>query len=140
MQISKVLTLLVGTIFPFVAYCNDRLYFAGIVIIAANSGGAWSPIGDATTTMLWIGGQITSVNIIMKLIIPSLICLIVPLILISFKINGKVERTSNDKSATEHSLPKKQQHIVLISGLLILILVPVLKTLTHLPPYMRILL
>ena len=119
---------------------NDRLYFAGIVVIAANAGGAWSPIGDVTTTMLWIGGQITSVNIIAKLLIPSLFCLIIPLIFISFRIKGKVERTSKEISQHDKPLPKREQHIVLISGISVLVLVPVFKTLTHLPPYMGILL
>jgi Na+/H+ antiporter NhaD/arsenite permease-like protein len=119
---------------------NDRLYFTGIVIIAANAGGAWSPIGDVTTTMLWIGGQITTVNIISKLLIPSLFCLIIPLIFISFKLKGKVERTSNASSQHDKQIPKRHQQIVLFSGISILILVPVFKTLTHLPPYMGILL
>ena len=119
---------------------NDRLYFAGIVVIAANAGGAWSPIGDVTTTMLWIGGQITTINIISKLLIPSLFCLAVPLAFISLKISGKVERTPNDITQRNNILPKKHQQIVLISGISILILVPVFKTLTHLPPYMGILL
>lgn len=119
---------------------NDRLYFAGIVVIAANAGGAWSPIGDVTTTMLWIGGQITTINIISKLLIPSLFCLVVPLAFISLKISGRVERASNDITQRNKILPKKHQQIVLISGISILILVPVFKTLTHLPPYMGILL
>lgn len=118
---------------------NDRLFFVGTVVIAANAGGAWSPIGDVTTTMLWIGGQITTVNIILKLILPSLFCLIVPLIFISMKLKGTVERTENLNS--EHkNISQKQQKIVLFSGVIILILVPVFKTLTHLPPYMGILL
>jgi Na+/H+ antiporter NhaD/arsenite permease-like protein len=119
---------------------NDRLYFAGIVIVAANAGGAWSPIGDVTTTMLWIGGQITTVNIILKLLIPSLFCLIIPLIFISMKIRGKVERASNDITPQDKPLPKKHQRIVLFSGILVLVLVPVFKTFTHLPPYMGMLL
>ena len=119
---------------------NDRLYFTGIVVIAANAGGVWSPIGDVTTTMLWIGGQITTVNIISKLLLPSLFCLIIPLIFISLKIKGKVERAPNDAIILDNPLPKNHQQIVLISGILVLILVPVFKTLTHLPPYMGILL
>lgn len=71
---------------------KDRLFFAGIVVIAANAGGAWSPIGDVTTTMLWIGGQITPANIIIKLILPSIICLAIPLAYLSFKLKGKVDR------------------------------------------------
>lgn len=118
---------------------NDRMFFVGTVVIAANAGGAWSPIGDVTTTMLWIGGQITTFNIIIKLILPSIICLVVPLIFISMKLKGTVERTENLNS--EHkNISQRQQKIVLFSGIIILILVPVFKTLTHLPPYMGILL
>ena len=119
---------------------DDRLMFVGIVIIAANAGGAWSPIGDVTTTMLWIGGQITAINIIAKLILPSLVCLTIPLIIITFRMKGRVERPSNASIEQTMVLPKKHQYIVLISGLLILIMVPVFKTFTHLPPYMGILL
>jgi Na+/H+ antiporter NhaD/arsenite permease-like protein len=118
---------------------KDRLFFVGTVIIAANAGGAWSPIGDVTTTMLWIGGQITAFKIIAKLIVPSLFCLIVPLIFISFKLKGKVERTENIHNTQRKSLPHKEQKIVLFSGITVLILVPVFKTLTNLPPYMGIL-
>jgi len=118
---------------------DDRLMFVGIVIIAANAGGAWSPIGDVTTTMLWIGGQITAGNIIAKLILPSLVCLTIPLLIITFRMRGKVERPSNAR-IEQTVLPKKHQYIVLISGLIILIMVPVFKTFTHLPPYMGILL
>ena len=119
---------------------NDRLYFVGIVVIAANAGGAWSPIGDVTTTMLWIGGQITTVNIILKIFLPSLVCLVIPLIFISIKMKGKVKRTPNVNILQNKPITKKHQQIVLISGVLILILVPVFKTITHLPPYMGILL
>jgi len=119
---------------------KDRLFFVGTVVIAANAGGAWSPIGDVTTTMLWIGGQITAFKIILKLIIPSLFCLIVPLIFISFKLKGNVERIENINRIQRISLPKKHQKIVLFSGVSVLILVPVFKTLTNLPPYMGILL
>ena len=118
---------------------KDRLFFVGTVVIAANAGGAWSPIGDVTTTMLWIGGQITAFKIIAKLILPSLFCLIVPLIFISFKLKGKVERTENINNTQRTSLPEKEQKIVLFSGISVLILVPVFKTLTNLPPYMGIL-
>lgn len=118
---------------------KDRLFFVGTVVIAANAGGAWSPIGDVTTTMLWIGGQISAFKIITKLILPSLFCLIVPLIFISFKLKGKVERTENVNNTQKISLPEKEQKIVLFSGISVLILVPIFKTLTNLPPYMGIL-
>ena len=70
---------------------EDRLIFSGAIIIAANAGGAWSPIGDVTTTMLWIGGQITALNIIVKLILPSLACLLVPVLILQFMLKGEVQ-------------------------------------------------
>src|SRR5688572_13247243 len=118
---------------------KERMLFIGIIIIAANAGGAWSPIGDVTTTMLWIGGQVTAGNIIIKLILPSLVCVIVPLLILSFQLKGKVERPIAEASNDERQVPKKHQNIIFFSGVLILILVPVFKTITHLPPYMGIL-
>lgn len=119
---------------------KDRLFFVGIVVVAANAGGAWSPIGDVTTTMLWIGGQITTLNIIIKLILPSLTCLVVPLIYLSFKLKGKVSRPSSNANSKNQNLPRKHQFIVFFSGVFVLVLVPVFKTLTHLPPFMGMLL
>lgn len=119
---------------------DDRLLFIGIVVIAANAGGAWTPIGDVTTTMLWIGGQISTVNIMQKLFLPSLVCLIIPLIAISFQLQGKVERVVIKPLATGHILSRKKQVTVLILGLLVLMLVPVFKTYTFLPPFMGMLL
>jgi len=118
---------------------KDRLFFAGIVVVAANAGGAWSPIGDVSTTMLWIGGQITAGNIVLKLIVPSLVCLIVPLVYLSFRLKGKVERPLIVESTNGEKLSQKHQSIVFFSGVLILILVPVFKTVTHLPPFMGML-
>ncbi len=119
---------------------EDRLFFAGIVIIAANAGGAWSPIGDVTTTMLWIGNQITTKEVILKTFIPSVVCLVVPLIILSFKLKGNTERPTISTDSNSKALSPKQQAIVFFSGVLILILVPVFKTVTHLPPFMGILL
>jgi Na+/H+ antiporter NhaD/arsenite permease-like protein len=117
---------------------EERMFFVGIVIIAANAGGAWSPIGDVTTTMLWIGGQVTAFNITTKLILPSLICLLAPLIFLSFKLKGSIDPNmlAIDKNK---SLTQKQKSIVFFLGVSILVLVPVFKTITHLPPYMGIL-
>jgi Na+/H+ antiporter NhaD/arsenite permease-like protein len=117
---------------------KTRLIFCGMVIIAANAGGAWSPIGDVTTTMLWIGGQITSGNIIVKLFFPSLICVVIPLIIFSFKLKGQIERQVTEEKMTS-KVQAKQQFIVFMLGMLVLILVPVFKSVTSLPPYMGIL-
>jgi Na+/H+ antiporter NhaD/arsenite permease-like protein len=118
---------------------KDRLLFAGMIVIASNAGGAWSPIGDVTTTMLWIGGQITAVNIVMKLILPSLACMVIPLMILSFRLKGNAERPKVENDQNGLAIPSRTQHMIFFSGVIILILVPVFKTVTHLPPYMGIL-
>ncbi|MBX2894874.1 MAG: sodium:proton antiporter NhaD [Cyclobacteriaceae bacterium] len=125
-----------------------RLFFAGMIVIAANAGGAWSPIGDVTTTMLWIGGQISSGNIIMTLILPSLVCMIVPLIYLQFTLKGELGNATNDSSQPNsqghgghgNGAPIKGSTTMLILGVGGLISVPVFKTVTHLPPYLGMLL
>jgi Na+/H+ antiporter NhaD/arsenite permease-like protein len=121
---------------------NDLWTFAGMVIIAANAGGAWSPIGDVTTIMLWIGGQVTAMNIILKLILPSLVCLLLPLIWFSFTFKGTIQRPEVDTESNpgHTAVSPGQQRLVFILGLVALLGVPVFKTYTHLPPYMGILL
>lgn len=118
---------------------EQRMFFAGIVIIAANAGGAWSPIGDVTTTMLWIGGQISSVNIIKTLIIPSIICLLVPLIIVGFRLKGEVKRDNYDYDKAEKEEKVKGSLLILILGVAGLLFVPIFKTMTHLPPYLGML-
>lgn len=121
---------------------SDLWTFAGIVIIAANAGGAWSPIGDVTTIMLWIGGQVTAGNIVAKLILPSLVCLFLPLLWFTFTFKGKIERPEvvTEFGHQHGAVPPREQWIIFILGLLALLGVPVFKTVTHLPPYMGILL
>ncbi len=116
---------------------NDRWMMAGLIVIAANAGGAWSPIGDVTTTMLWIGGQITATNIIIKLIIPSLVCMLVPLLALRFVFKGDVTRPVEEE---DNPAPREKRNrlIVFSSGVLLLLMVPVFKTVTHLPPFMGI--
>lgn len=116
---------------------KDRLIFAGLVIIAANAGGAWSPIGDVTTTMLWIGGQISAGGIVMKLFLPSLISLVVPVLYFTFTMKGNVTTPEKRKNAQESS--RLTQNLVFGFGIGALLFVPVFKTLTHLPPFMGIL-
>ncbi len=121
---------------------NDLWTFAGMVIIAANAGGAWSPIGDVTTIMLWIGGQVTSANIIAKLIVPSLACLLIPLIWYSFTFRGTIQRPElvNDGNEGHVKVSSTQSTLIFVLGLAALLGVPLFKTYTHLPPYMGILL
>lgn len=118
---------------------NDRLLFVGMVIIAANAGGAWSPIGDVTTTMLWIGGQITAKNIILKLFIPSTVCLLVPLLIVSLKLKGKVQRPILNQEKSSNPTTLIERNTVFILGLAALLFVPIFKGLTGLPPFMGVL-
>jgi len=118
---------------------EQRMMFAGVVVIAANAGGAWSPIGDVTTTMLWIGGQITAVNIMKTLILPSLVCLLVPLIAFSFQMKGEVERAAYDTKEALKIEKVKGSGLMFTLGLGALLFVPIFKTVTHLPPYLGML-
>jgi Na+/H+ antiporter NhaD/arsenite permease-like protein len=114
-----------------------RLYLAGTIIIAANAGGAWSPIGDVTTTMLWIGGQISAEGIIGRLILPSIISLLVPLVILSFLIKGKI-KYSFQTSAQE--TPLFERNLLFAFGVGGLLMVPIIKTFFHVPPYIAMLL
>lgn len=117
---------------------EDRLWFAGMIVIAANSGGAWSPLGDVTTTMLWIGGQITALNIMKELILPSMLACLLPAIIISLRFKGK---KFNMAAVPVTSLKERRDgRIILIAGIGFLVFVPIFKTLTHLPPFMGMLL
>jgi Na+/H+ antiporter NhaD/arsenite permease-like protein len=118
---------------------ETRFYYIGMVVIAANAGGAWTPIGDVTTTMLWIGHQITALNIMKELFLPSLICMIVPLVLISFKMKGDLAAQSVD-SETPKKSSIAERNMIFYLGLSSLVCVPIFKTYTHLPPVMGILL
>lgn len=117
---------------------RDRLLLAGLVVIAANAGGAWSPIGDVTTTMLWIGGQISAGNIILKTFLPSLVSFLLPAFFISMRMKGKMEEMPRKPLAPGSSA--FQRNAVFFVGVAALLFVPVFKTITHLPPFMGILL
>lgn len=118
---------------------SDRLLFAGLIIIAANSGGAWSPIGDVTTTMLWIGGQVTPVAIIKGVFLPSLANLIVPMLIVSFMLRGRlVEAPVVQADTGRDSTTDAERNVVFFLGLGVLVAVPVFKTVTHLPPFMGV--
>ena len=118
---------------------ETRWFFASMVVLAANAGGAWSPIGDVTTIMLWIGGQVTTVSIITRVILPSLFTMIVPLALLSLTLKGNVKRPDIDDNEKIYTLPFERK-LMLILGVSGLLFVPVFKTITHLPPYMGMLL
>ncbi len=118
---------------------NDRLFFAGIIVIAANAGGAWSPIGDVTTTMLWIGGQITALNIIEGVFLPSMTNLLVPLGITAFLLRGQMVIAPQRADAAATLTPVLERNIMFFMGLGVLVAVPAFKTVTHLPPFMGIL-
>lgn len=116
---------------------NDRMYCIGMIVIAANAGGAWSPIGDVTTTMLWMGHQISALGVMKSVFIPSIVATIIPLLFLLYKLKGDF--------VTTYSLAKKNgskagQSIILYSGIGLLLFVPVFKAVTHLPPFMGMML
>lgn len=117
---------------------EDKFWFCGMIVIAANAGGAWSPLGDVTTTMLWIGGQITALNIMKQLILPSIAVCIIPAYIISLRFRGKKILKVPPSSCTAEE--KKDGRTILIAGIGFLLFVPGFKTVTHLPPFMGMLL
>ena len=112
----------------------------GLVIIASNAGGAWSPIGDVTTTMLWIGGQITPLNIVKQVFFASLVSMVIPTLIISYMIKGQIalKQATADQVNTNSNL--FERNLIFIVGVGALLFVPIFKTITHLPPYMGMLL
>jgi Na+/H+ antiporter NhaD/arsenite permease-like protein len=117
-----------------------RLFFAGMIIIAANAGGAWSPIGDVTTTMLWIGGQISAAGIIKSVLLPSIACMFVPLLYLTFTLKGSLGHHPERVETASDKHEIKTGNIMLFLGVTALVSVPVFKTLTHLPPYLGMML
>ena len=116
---------------------DDRLWFAGLIVIAANAGGAWSPIGDVTTTMLWIGKKVTTVNLIKFLFIPSLMCMVIPALIASRlpAFRGHIETVEEEEEKVD-----EYSKIMLYLGLSAIVFVPIFKTVTHLPPYVGMML
>lgn len=115
-----------------------RLFFAGMIIISANAGGAWSPIGDVTTTMLWVGGQISASAVIKNVFLPSVVTMVLPLLYLSFTLKGTLGDFEDRGEVSESTI--KTGNLMLILGVSALISVPIFKTVTHLPPYMGMLL
>lgn len=119
---------------------EERLIYAGLIIIAANSGGAFSPIGDVTTIMLWIKGVITTQGVLTEIFIPSLVSMVIPAAILSIQLKGKFDKEQNLKSAEITAFTKRQRDVIFWLGVGGLVFVPVFKTITHLPPFMGILL
>jgi Na+/H+ antiporter NhaD/arsenite permease-like protein len=117
---------------------DDRLLFASAIVIAANAGGAWSPMGDVTTTMLWIGGQITALGIVKTLLAASVVNLLVPLVVVTIGLRGKPFEVAGT-AAEVSDIPPFERNLILALGLGLLVLVPAFKQITHLPPFMGIL-
>ena len=115
---------------------KERIWYASLIVIAANAGGAWSPIGDVTTTMLWVKNKVSAAKLVEYVFIPATVCLIVPLFVASFLpvFKGKIETSDSEESITyKSSMP------VLVIGFISIIFVPIFKSITHLPPYIGML-
>jgi len=113
-----------------------RIWYAGMIIIAANAGGAWSPIGDVTTTMLWMNEKVTTVKLIEYLIVPSLVCMIIPTLIASFMPAFKGTFDTPEETGEQN----KRGPLMLYLGLGMIVFVPIFKTVTHLPPYVGMML
>ncbi|MFW2177509.1 MULTISPECIES: sodium:proton antiporter NhaD [unclassified Moraxella] len=157
---------MVSLVSKLIADQKMRWYFAGLIVISANAGGAWSPVGDVTTTMLWIGEQITATGIILNVFLPSIVCTLVPLVLVSMQLKGQTVTTpslmqsmatseredlalplaeridqlrATVKATAQQEISSRKRITVLALGLGALAFVPIFKTLTHLPPYIGVL-
>lgn len=128
---------MVALLRKLIADKKERWLYAGMVILAANAGGAWSPIGDVTTIMLWIGGQVTTVNIMVKTLLASLACMVVPVLIVGASLKGDIQRPEESNDGIE--VPSHLRKLVLIMGISALVFVPIFKTITHLPPYLGML-
>jgi len=132
-------TIVLITILQKVVHNREtRLWFAGLIIVAANAGGAWSPIGDVTTTMLWIGNKVTTLKLISYVLVPSIVCLVLPVGIASFlpAFQGDIKMPEEDPNIQTH----KRGGTMLYLGLSAIVFVPIFKTLTHLPPYVGMML
>ena len=118
---------------------NDRLLFASLIVIAANAGGAWSPIGDVTTTMLWIGGQITPLEIVKALFLASVANMLIPLLVVNYQLRGRTFAMPEIDHGNGADTPAFERNLMFALGVAILIMVPAFKAVTHLPPFMGIL-
>ena len=117
---------------------QDRLIFAGLIVISSNAGGAWSPIGDVTTTMLWVGGQVTAIEVIQNVFVPSVVAAVIPVGLMVFSLQGQsvhAPATSVEVSR-HHEIATSERNFIFFLGIGVLVMVPVFKIVTHLPPFM----
>jgi Na+/H+ antiporter NhaD/arsenite permease-like protein len=119
---------------------RERIWFVALAVIAANAGGAWSPIGDVTTTMLWIGNKVSAVGLAEYLILPSLVCFVVPFFIASFMRAFRGDIIMSPSENLDESRRLLSSKTMLFLGLGAIVFVPVFKTITHLPPYMGMML
>ena len=118
---------------------KERWLYASMIIIAANAGGAWSPIGDITTIMLWVKGNISTGAVIMYILLPSLVALIVPLLFVTGRLNGKLDKIENEAKEENNHVNTQERNLLFFMGVGGLIFVPIFKTITHLPPFIGML-
>jgi Na+/H+ antiporter NhaD/arsenite permease-like protein len=130
---------MIAIVKKFINTNEDLWTFAGFIIIAANAGGAWSPIGDITTIMLWNGGQVTSIAVISNVFLPSLTCLLAPLIIVSYRYRGVIISDAGNNVTVDEKINSRESNFILILGIALLLFVPVFKSITHLPPFMAML-
>lgn len=131
---------MIALIRKLIADKKDRWFFAGMIIIAANSGGAWSPIGDVTTIMLWIAGHVTTLNIILKTFVASVVSMVIPLIIVSIFMKGHIKRPRPTRADSDPDpTTSLERNLIFYFGVGALLFVPVFKTVTHLPPYLGML-
>lgn len=123
---------------------KERWYYAAVVILAANAGGAFSPIGDVTTIMLWVKGNVTTEHLLPELILPSLVAALLPMLIMSRKLNGTLEDVDNVEESTHHEptaaemVTNRERNIIFYLGIGALVFVPIFKAITHLPPYIGV--
>lgn len=123
---------------------KERWYFAAVVILAANAGGAFSPIGDVTTIMLWVKGNVTTSHLIPELILPSIVAAALPMVIMSRKLHGSLEESTDVVDAESHELSvaemvtNRERNIIFYLGIGALVFVPIFKAITHLPPYLGV--
>jgi Na+/H+ antiporter NhaD/arsenite permease-like protein len=133
---------LVSLLRRFVPDQTERLWFVGLAVIAANAGGAWSPIGDVTTTMLWIGKKVSTPGLIIHLVVPAIVCFALPVLVASFlkPFQGKITQPQHMMTMSRNTNLLGSSKTMLFVGVGALIFVPIFKTITHLPPYMGMML
>ncbi len=130
---------MIAIIKKFLDTKEDLWTFAGFIIIAANAGGAWSPIGDITTIMLWNGGQVSTNAIISDVFLPSLVCLLVPLVIASYQFRNTIINDLGQNLSAEKKITSSESNFILLIGVVLLLLVPLFKSVTHLPPFIGML-